>query len=127
MQDSPQSILVVEDEEDMAVLLRRALERRGFRVDLAGNGTEALAALATRPYALLITDIFMPRMNGLRLVEAARQRWPHLPVILITGLGDWESYIRAMDLNVAAYLTKPVRLDNLMAAVERALDPLAPA
>ena len=74
MQDSPQSILVVEDEEDMAVLLRRALERRGFRVDLAGNGTEALAALATRHYALLITDIFIPRMNGLRLAEAARQR-----------------------------------------------------
>lgn len=127
MQDSPQSILVVEDEEDMAVLLRRALERRGFRVDLAGNGTEALAALATRPYALLITDIFMPRMNGLRLVEAARQRWPHLPVILITGLGDWQSYVRAMDLHVVAYLTKPVRLDNLLAAVERALDPQLPA
>lgn len=127
MQDSPQSILVVEDEEDMAVLLRRALERRGFRVDLAGNGTEALAALATRPYALLITDIFMPRMNGLRLVEAARQRWPHLPVILITGLGDWQSYVRAMDLHVVDYLIKPIRIRDLLAAVERALVPFSPA
>ncbi len=127
MPDSPQRILVVEDEEDMAVLLRRALGRRGFRVDLASNGTEALAALAARPYALLITDIFMPRMNGLRLAEAARQRWPHLPVILITGLGDWQSYVRAMDLQVVEYLTKPVRLENLLAAVERALDPQLPA
>lgn len=127
MQDVPQRILVVEDEEDMAVLLRRVLERRGFSVDLASNGTEALAALATRPYALLITDIFMPRMNGLRLVEAARQRWPNLPVILITGLGDWESYVRGMDLHVVDYLTKPIRLGDLLAAVERALDSPPPA
>jgi DNA-binding NtrC family response regulator len=127
VQDSPQRILVVEDEEDMAVLLRRALERRGFSVDLASDGAEALAALASHPYALLITDIFMPRMNGLRLLEAARQRWPHLPVILITGLGDWQSYVRAMDLHVAAYLTKPVRIGDILAAVERALDPQLPA
>jgi len=127
VQDTPQRILVVEDEEDMAVLLGRALERRGFNVDLAGNGKEALAALATRPYALLIADILMPRMNGLRLAEAARQRWPHLPVILITGLGEWQSYARAMDLNVVEYLTKPIRIGHLLAAVERALDPQLPA
>ena len=127
MQDSPQRILVVEDEEDMAVLLRRALERRGFTVDLASDGAEALATLASHPYALLITDIFMPRMNGLRLVEAARQRWPHLPVILITGLGDWQSYVRAMDLQVAAYLTKPVRIGDILAAVDGALDRQLPA
>ena len=127
MQDVPQRILVVEDEEDMAVLLRRVLERRGFSVDLAGDGTEALAALATRPYALLITDIFMPRMNGLRLLEAARQRWPNLPVILITGLGDWQGYVRAMDLHAVDYLTKPIRLGDLLAAVERALIPFSPA
>jgi len=127
LQDVPQRILVVEDEEDMAVLLRRVLERRGFSVDLAGDGTEALAALATRPYALLITDIFMPRMNGLRLLEAARQRWPNLPVILITGLGDWQGYVRAMDLHAVDYLTKPIRLGDLLAAVERALIPFSPA
>jgi len=127
VEDSRQRILVVDDEEDMALLFRRALERRGFRVDLAGNGTEALAALATRPYALLITDMFMPRMNGLRLVEAARQRWPHLPVIVITGLGDWQSYVRAMDLHVVDYLTKPIRIRDLLAAVERALVPFSPA
>ncbi len=127
MQDSPQRILVVEDEEDMAVLLRRALERRGFSVDLASDGAEALAALATRPYALLITDIFMPRMNGLRLVETAHERWPHLPVIVITGLGDWQSYVQSMDLHVVEYLTKPVRLHTILAAVERALDPQLPA
>jgi DNA-binding response OmpR family regulator len=127
VQDSPQRILVVEDEEDMAVLLRRALERRGFSVDLASDGAEALATLANHPYALLITDIFMPRMDGLRLVEAARQRWPHLPVILITGLGDWQSYVRAMDLQVAAYLTKPVRIGDILAAVDGALDRQLPA
>jgi len=127
MEGTPSRILVVEDEEDMAVLLRRALERRGFSVDLTSDGTEALAALASRPYALLITDIFMPRMNGLRLVEAARQRWPHLPVIVITGLGDWQSYVRAMDLHVVAYLIKPVRIGDILAAVERALDPQPPA
>ena len=127
MQDSPQRILVVEDEEDMGVLLRRALQRRGFRVDLAGSGTEALAVLASRPYTLLIADIYMPRMDGLRLAEAVRQRWPDLPVILITGLGDWEGYLRAMDLHVVEYLTKPIRIGDLLAAVDRALVPHAPA
>ena len=127
MQDPPQRILIVEDEEDLAVLLRRALERRGFRVDLASDGTEALEALAVRQYALLITDIFMPRMSGLRLVEVARQRWPHLPAIVITGLGDWQSYVQAMNLHVVEYLTKPVRLHKILAAVERALDPQPPA
>ena len=123
MQDSPQRILVVEDEEDMAVLLRRALERRGFCVDLAADGREALAALASRPYALLITDLFLPRTDGLRLAEVARQRWPGLPVILVTGWGDQQTYLRAKDLRVVDYLTKPFRIADLLAAVERSLEP----
>lgn len=127
MQDSAQRILVVEDEEDMGILLRRALERRGFRVNLAADGTEALAVLGSGPYDLLITDLLMPRMDGLRLAEAARRRWPHLPVILITGLGDWESYVRAMDLDVVGYLTKPLRMADFLGLVERALDPQLPA
>ncbi len=127
MEETRHRILIAEDEEDLGSLLRRVLGRRGFRVDLAWNGREALAALASRPYDLLITDIFMPRMNGLRLVEAARQRWPNLPVILITGLGDWQGYVRAMDLHAVDYLTKPIRLGDLLAAVERALVPFSPA
>jgi DNA-binding NtrC family response regulator len=83
--------------------------------------------LGSRPYDLLITDLLMPRMDGLRLAEAARRRWPHLPVILITGLGDWESYVRAMDLDVVGYLTKPLRMADFLGLVERALDPQLPA
>lgn len=123
MQDSPQRILIVEDEEDLAVLLRRALERHGFRVDLASENTEALEALAARQYSLLITDVYLPGKDGLRLVEAARRRWPALPVILMTGRGDRESYEQAKDLRIVAYLAKPFRISDLLAAVERGLHP----
>lgn len=127
MEETPPRILIAEDEEDMGSLFRRVLERRGFRVDLAGDGREALAALADRPYALLITDLYLPRLDGLRLAEAARQRWPEMPVILMTGRGDRQSYVRAKDLRVVEYLTKPLRISNLLAAVERALEPEIPA
>lgn len=127
MVETPPRILVAEDEEDLGVLLQRVLERRGFRVDLAGDGREALAALGSRPYAVLITDLWLPRLDGLRLAEAARWRWPTLPVILMTGRGDRQSYTRAKDLRVVDYLTKPLRISNLLAAVERALEPEIPA
>lgn len=125
--EPPKRILVVEDEEDMAALLGRALRRRGFQVDLAGNGAEALEALGSHRYALLIADIVMPRMSGLHLAEIAGRRWPQMPVILITGLADGQSYTRAMNLNVAEYLSKPIRIGRLLAVVERALDPPLPA
>ncbi|MBI3002451.1 MAG: response regulator [candidate division NC10 bacterium] len=127
MVETPPRILVAEDEEDLGALLQRVLERRGFRVDLVGDGREALAALGSRPYAVLISDLWLPRLDGLRLAEAARRRWPALPVILMTGRGDRQSYVRAKDLRVVDYLTKPLRITNLLAAVDRALEPEIPA
>jgi DNA-binding response OmpR family regulator len=127
MVETPPRILVAEDEEDLGGLLQRVLERRGFRVDLAEDGREALAALGSRPYAVLITDLWLPGLDGLRLVEAARRRWPALPVILMTGRGDRQSYVRATDLRVVDYLTKPLRISKLLAAVDRALEPEIPA
>ena len=124
----PVSILIVDDEPDMAELFRRRFrsELRAGRYVLhfAGSGEAALAAMDTgiEPEVMLIlSDINMPGMSGFELLRQAKQRWPALPVAMITAYGDPESERRANAAGAAAFLTKPLDFPALKARIETML------
>jgi len=114
---APPRLLLVEDEPALADLLKRYLERLGYRVDACGLADAALALLDAHPedYAVLITDLSLPDMSGDELMRQSRLRAPHLPAIIASGY-PYEPRAAGVE-----FLQKPF-LPNLLAeAVKRAL------
>ena len=114
-------LLIVDDDGEMRDLLRKVLEKEGYRVSVAGDGREALVVLARGTFDLVVTDMLMPHDGGLELLESLHQIHPTLPVIIVTAFGDWHSYTRALELGAAAFISKPLRMSELIAAVHNAL------
>lgn len=117
----PVRILLVDNDEDAREGLCRLLSHEGYTVNEAADGIEALECLERHPYDLVVTDIRMPRVGGLVLLQRLKEAHPNLPVLLITAFGDWRSYGRAIDLGASGYLTKPFRSEELVREVEKAL------
>ncbi len=114
-------LLVVDDDEEMRGLLRKVLEKEGYRVSVAGDGREALTVLAQGTFDLVVTDMLMPHDGGLELLATLHRIHHNLPVIIVTAFGDWQSYTRALELGAAAFISKPLRMSELIAAVHNAL------
>lgn len=119
-----ETILVVDDEEDIRKNIRRFLEPRGYKIVTAQNGSEAFAlAGETRPH-LVITDVDMPDLDGFALSRLlkAKERLPPVPVIIISGKAiDDKSVIKGLDEGADDYLIKPVSLPVLLARVKAVL------
>ena len=116
-------ILVVDDDESIRELLRLHLSGAGYEVTVAADAISAgYLILRSRP-DLIITDVAMPHMDGFELVSALRAdgALPRMPVIFLTSDTDGET--RARELGPGDYLTKPVRLEELLSAVWRHLPP----
>ena len=114
------SILVVDDEADVAELFRQRFRREArqgtYVLHFANSGDEALAQLddTIEPELLVVlSDINMPGMDGLQLLEQIKQRFSELPVMMVTAYGDNERRQRASDLGAAEFLAKPVDFDRL--------------
>lgn len=116
------SILVVDDDSGSAEYLRLALERDGHRVRVAGNGLEALQALEAQATDLLLSDLRMPHLDGSGLLSRVRQRWPGLPVIMVTVEQDLATVVEMVQRGAANYLVKPLHPETLRRAVGRALE-----
>jgi two-component system OmpR family response regulator len=114
-------LLIVEDDSEMRDLLRKVLEKEGYRVSGAADGREALASLSQAAFDLVVTDMLMPEDGGLELLQAIRETHPTLPVIIITAFGDWGSYSRALELGAAAFISKPLKMAELVGAIHTAL------
>ncbi len=115
-------VLVVDDEKTLRDIVSRALAKLGHRCVTAANGEEALALLSKQAFDLVLTDLKMPKMGGLALIEWLRKEHPGLPIIIMTGYGDLESARKALRLCVSDYLVKPFEgLAEVQAAVQRAL------
>jgi DNA-binding response OmpR family regulator len=114
-------ILVVEDEEAMRELLRLHLSSAGYEVEAAEDAIAAGYAVLKSAPDLIVCDVSMPHMDGFELVAALRAdgSLPRVPVIFLTSVDDGEG--RARELGAVEYLHKPVRLEELLAAVGRHL------
>jgi two-component system response regulator AtoC len=114
------SVLIVDDEKHTRDGLRRALEEK-FSVQTAANGVAALEKLESEPFDVLLTDLKMPAMDGLKLLQRAASL-PHKPIsIVMTAYGSIENAVEAMQKGAYHYLTKPINLDELELILERAL------
>ena len=116
-------MLIVEDDPEMRDLLRKVLEKEGYQVSVASNGYEAMGSLVRDQFDLVVTDMLMPHDGGLELLETIRRTQPALPVIIITAFGDWRSYGRAIELGAAAFISKPLKMAELIGAIHTALAP----
>jgi len=90
-------------------------------VDTAANGSDALKALSDRPYSVIVTDLKMPRVDGLQLLEEVQKRRLPADVIITTGFGTIDLAVQAIRLGAADFLTKPINLEHLRIVVQRAL------
>ena len=115
-------ILVVEDEFLSRANLCTYLGSEGYEIGDVANGREALEVLAAETFDLVITDLIMPHIDGLRLIDCVDDRWPHLPVILISGyLSLQEGAI--VENKLAPVFHKPINLKDVAMAVNRILEP----
>ncbi len=119
------TILIVDDDDDTAVLLRDSLRKRGFDVDAVNSGQQALERLRTDPADVVVTDVQMAGMNGIELCGELRTRHPDLLPIVLTGQGGLETAIGAIRAGAYDFITKPVKVDALAIAVGRALEHLS--
>jgi CheY-like chemotaxis protein len=117
------AILLVDDDSIVLTLIHHFMHEVAPDYELLSveNGAAALALLAQRPFALVITDQHMPTMDGVVLTKAIKAAAPHCPVILITGSGTPEIYQRGQAAGVDYFLVKPFRLDQFTAMVRAAL------
>jgi DNA-binding response OmpR family regulator len=114
-------ILVVEDEKKLAGFIKRALQEDAHSVDLAHDGEAGLDEATTNPYDLIILDIFLPKKDGLAVLQELRARQRATPVLILSARGQTSDRVKGLDLGADDYLPKPFALDELRARVRALL------
>jgi two-component system response regulator PilR (NtrC family) len=117
----PPRILVVDDEEGMRDFLSILLQKEGHAVEAVRNGEEALRAMAQYPFDLIITDLKMPRISGLELLQRIKETDPDVGVILITAYASTETAVDAMKEGAFDYIAKPFDVEEMKEVVRGAL------
>lgn len=115
-------ILVADDDRLVRAIFGDALSRAGHEVVTAADGRQAIARLEEGPFDLLLTDLLMPEMDGLELLDEAKRRWPTLDVVVLTSVGTAEPAVRALRAGALHYLVKPVDPEALVLEVHRCLE-----
>ena len=115
-------ILVVDDEEDTALLIRDILKKRGFSVDACFSGQQCLDRLRRETMDVVITDVQMPQMTGIELCTQLSERYPDVAPIVLTGYGRLDVAISAIRAGAYDFINKPVKAEALEVAVKRALE-----
>jgi len=115
-------ILVVDDEASMRDVLSIMLQREGYQVDVASDGAKAVGCLQEHAYDLVISDVQMPRMDGLQLLAHLRERAPETVVIMITAFSTTEQAVDAMKQGAYDYITKPFKNEEIRLVVKNALE-----
>jgi len=114
-------ILVAEDEKRLASYLKKVLEENSFAVDLASDGEEAAYMLESKEYDLVILDIMLPKIDGIRVLKKIRQKGIQTPVLMLTAKDSVSSKVDAFEQGADDYLTKPFSFIELCARVRALL------
>lgn len=117
-------LLLIDDDEVVLQSLGRLLESQGYQVEKAHNGFEALEKAQNQAFDLVISDIRMPGMDGIELIQKLRElnqerRREAIPEILITGYSDENTYLKAFKLKVTDYLYKPFDMNQFLSVVAK--------
>ena len=114
-------ILIVDDEKNYLVVLQALLADNGYEMLTAQNGSQALALAAEEEPDLVITDMRMPQMSGLDLIQRLKARFNEMPIIVMTAYGTVENAVEAMKSGATDYITKPFENTELLLTVQKAL------
>lgn len=115
-------ILIADDEHLIRESLSFVLKKEGYQVEEASNGREALARNEEKPFDLVITDIEMPEMRGIELLERITQRTPQTFVMIVTAFASIETAIQALRKGAYDYILKPIEFDDLLHRVQKLMD-----
>ncbi|WP_051148589.1 sigma-54-dependent Fis family transcriptional regulator [Desulfospira joergensenii] len=113
-------ILVIDDEEDIRQVISIVLSDAGFEVSTASDGETGIQIAGEWSPQIVLTDIRMPKMDGIQVLEILKKECPDTEVIVLTAFGEMEQAVRALDLDASDYITKPVSDDVLFIALKRA-------
>ncbi|MEI4771618.1 response regulator transcription factor [Psychrobacillus sp. FJAT-51614] len=116
-----ESILIVEDEEKILRLLEIELEYEGYEVGKATNGLDAFESYRARKWDLILLDVMLPEMSGIELLRRIRVKDSIIPVILLTAKDSIEDKVSGLDLGANDYITKPFRMEELLARIRAVL------
>src|ERR1700737_2003118 len=117
----PPNILIVDDDPSIRLTLESGLSLNGFRVICGRTGAEALAATATQNFDAVISDIYMPDVDGLTMVQELRALFPSLPIVLMTAQGSVELAVRAVEEGATDFIAKPFEVSAVAALLRRHL------
>jgi DNA-binding response OmpR family regulator len=110
-------VLVVEDEQQMAELLRRTLEEEGHHVIVAANGREGLDIARCSPFDVIVLDVMLPGMDGITVARQLRESRVQTPILMLTARDAPSDIVKGLDCGADDYLTKPFSIDILLARV----------
>lgn len=117
-----QSILIVDDEVHVRDGLSEILQQEGFYVETAEDGNKALSLSMNKKFDLLISDIKMPEMDGLHLLDEIQKINPQIRVIMVTAFGDVQTYLKSMKLGAHEYINKPIRIAELKRVISTIME-----
>jgi two-component system response regulator HydG len=117
-----QKILVIDDDRDLCFLLKQFLSRKGYEVNLIYTGAEALAYLENTKPDLIICDLRLEDVDGITLLGKVKEKYPHLPVIIITGYSDIKTSALALKQGAFDYVVKPLLTEQILSTIQEALN-----
>jgi DNA-binding NtrC family response regulator len=114
-------ILIVDDELNMRLVLQAMLKKEGYEVAAASDGLEAMKILKTGPVDVVVTDLKMPNLDGLGLLDRMIREYPSVPVIIITAHGTVATAVDALKKGAFDYISKPFEQEDLKNVIEKAI------
>jgi len=115
-------ILIVDDEPEILQLLQQIFERHGYAAVTAENGRQAVEILEEQSFGIVLTDLKMPEMDGMRLLSHIKEKSPDTEVVVITGYGSIESAVTAMKKGAYEYIIKPIKVDEILLLIRRVVE-----
>lgn len=122
MTNQTDQLLVVDDEANIRLTLNALLTRAGYTVTMAASGEEAIALMDQHTFHLLLVDLKMPGIDGMQVVNAARQRFPHITIIVLTGHGSLETAVEGLHMGIYDYLLKTTDPAQVVERVKAGLE-----